>query len=94
MMNFINTQIVKAQAALHVAQESLADRLSARSEGQAMVEYGLVLVLVSVVAVVGLTAIGNQLVSLDPTSHAFVTGSKTEAIFNKIADGLAGKALS
>jgi pilus assembly protein Flp/PilA len=52
MMNFINTQIVKAQAAV-----------AAREEGQAMVEYGLILVLVSVVAIAALGTIGGDLVT-------------------------------
>jgi Flp pilus assembly pilin Flp len=54
-MDFINTQIVKAQAAL-----------TAREEGQAMVEYGLVLVLVAVVSITLLTTIGTGL-----RDHAF-----------------------
>jgi Flp pilus assembly pilin Flp len=63
MMNFVNSAIVNAQAALTVATDRLSDHLSDRSEGQAMVEYGLILVLVSVVAIVGLTVIGGQLYS-------------------------------
>jgi hypothetical protein len=38
-----------------------ASGVAARARGQAMVEYGLILVLVSVVAVVGLTVVGGQL---------------------------------
>jgi Flp pilus assembly pilin Flp len=49
-VDFINTQIVKAHAALTV-----------REEGQAMVEYGLILVLVSVVAIAALGIIGGDL---------------------------------
>jgi Flp pilus assembly pilin Flp len=49
-VDFVNTQIVKVQAAF-----------AAREEGQAMVEYGLILVLVSVVAIAGLGLIGGQL---------------------------------
>lgn len=60
-MDFVKAQIAKANAA--------------RAKGQAMVEYGLILVLVSVVAIVGLTVIGGELYS--PT--AAHTGSGTTA---------------
>jgi Flp pilus assembly pilin Flp len=83
MMNFINTQIVKAQAALTVATDHLTDRLTAREEGQAMVEYGLVLVLVSVVAIVGLTAIGKDLYIPGATAT-------TAGVFNKIIFAFTG----
>lgn len=92
-MDFINRQIVNAQAAVHVAWDSLADRLTDREEGQALVEYGLILVLVSVVAVVGLTALSGQLyVGSLPTGAVVTAGSPpvagtmpgTAPVFNKI----------
>jgi Flp pilus assembly pilin Flp len=72
-MDFINTQIVKAQAAL-----------TAREEGQAMVEYGLVLALVSVVTVAVLTAIGGALANGSDGAAA------TDPIFNQIMHALGG----
>jgi Flp pilus assembly pilin Flp len=96
MMNFINTQIVNVQAALHVAKDSLMDR----AEGQAMVEYGLILVLVSVVAIVGLTVVGGQLYNPNAalTSGAGVTplvwatgSTKVPGIFNTLIAYLSGE---
>lgn len=41
---------------------NLAKRLWREEEGQGMVEYGLILALVSIVAIFALTGIGNSLV--------------------------------
>jgi Flp pilus assembly pilin Flp len=98
MMNFINSAIVNVQATLTVAKDSLADRLGTRSEGQAMVEYGLVLVLVGVAAVVGLTALSGSLYnpnaalsSTPPAAIAWATGAtKTPGVFNQIIAVLSG----
>lgn len=49
-MDFINNLIVKAQATV-----------TAREEGQAMVEYGLILVIVSVAALVTLGTVAGGL---------------------------------
>lgn len=90
MFDFINTQIVKAQAALHVAKESLMER----AEGQAMVEYGLILVLVSVVAIVGLTVVGGQLYVANETGTTYsattgvITWAKTPGVFNQLIAAL------
>ena len=62
MFDFINSMIVKAQTTV-----------AARQEGQAMVEYGLVLALVSVVAILALTAIGTNV----------------NAVFESVRDSLA-----
>jgi Flp pilus assembly pilin Flp len=85
-VDFINTQIVKAQNLLSEAKVALA----ARRQGQAMVEYGLILVLVSVVAVVGLTAIGGDLYSANPPVTGSNPGVLTAAapVFNKIISAL------
>lgn len=76
-MDFINRQIVKVHAAF-----------AAREDGQALVEYGLVLVLVSIVAVVGLTAVSGQLYDASvATTMNHATGAITPAnapVFNKI----------
>lgn len=52
----------------------IAAQLRSREEGQAMVEYALILGLVSVVSIVALTAIGTNV----------------NAIFGSIRDSLAG----
>jgi Flp pilus assembly pilin Flp len=103
MMNFINSAIVNTQAALTVAADHISDRLSARSEGQAMVEYGLILVLVGVVAIAGLTLIGGQL--YDPAWVVTGTGSAAKLakdgaaanavapVFNQILFALSGGTL-
>jgi pilus assembly protein Flp/PilA len=62
-MDFINTQIVKVQAAM-----------AAREEGQAMVEYGLLAGLISVAAVVILGTLGGQVnAAFTQVSGAFTT---------------------
>jgi Flp pilus assembly pilin Flp len=66
-MDFIKSLTAKIQAS----------GAAARAKGQAMVEYGLVLVLVSVVAIVGLTVIGGELYS--PTAAHTGTGNLTAA---------------
>lgn len=53
---------------------SLIARIHSREEGQTLVEYGLIIALVSVVAIVGLMAIGDEL----------------GALFDEIATTLAG----
>jgi Flp pilus assembly pilin Flp len=73
-VDFINAQIVKVQAAF-----------AAREEGQAMVEYGLILVLVSVVAVLGLTAIGTSLWTAGLTDPTTGTG-----VFNQVLKAFKG----
>jgi pilus assembly protein Flp/PilA len=42
----------------------LQNRLSVREEGQGLVEYALILVLVSVVAIIALTAIGTNVTAV------------------------------
>jgi Flp pilus assembly pilin Flp len=69
-MDFINTQIVKAQAAV-----------TAREEGQAMVEYGLILALVSVVAVASLGFIATALIGDG-------TAADTGGVFGQVAAAL------
>lgn len=88
-MDFINRQIVKAQNLVNEAK----DVLTSRSEGQALVEYGLILVLVSVVAVVGLTALSGQLYTA--TAPTITAGTPptipgTSPVFNKIIFALSG----
>jgi Flp pilus assembly pilin Flp len=72
-VDFINAQILKAQNLVNEAKATLA----ARSEGQAIVEYGLVLVLVGVAAVVGLTALSGQI--YDPNTTIVVATSTVPA---------------
>ncbi len=52
-MGFINSLIVNAQAALHVAT-------TPREEGQAMVEYGVLAALIAAVSIVIITTLGKQ----------------------------------
>jgi hypothetical protein len=81
-MGFFKTLATKVQAT----------GVAARAKGQAMVEYGLILVLVSVVAIVGLTVVGGQLYNPAMVSTDVVAGTSTVPVhFLKVGDtGYAG----
>jgi Flp pilus assembly pilin Flp len=73
-----------------------ASGVAARAKGQALVEYGLILVLVSVVAVVGLTALSGQLYTSTAPAITGTVGSAsatipgTSPVFNKVIFALSG----
>lgn len=49
---------------LHVAIDNLVYSLRDREEGQTLVEYGLILAFVGVVAILALTSLGGKIVDL------------------------------